>query len=703
MNTDRAAPALTDPITSLPRVTQAQASSFARMGVRAVAHLVDHLPHRYELVRAGSAIQDLAEGETASVTGELTAVRVARGFKGKGRIEAVLHDGESPLSLVFFNQMYLQNKLLPGMRITVQGKVSRKNHTLTMTNPKWSEARSEPADSTLDEDRLEPVYPATEDLPPHTVARIVRAGLPYVLPRIADHLSDEYRAERALPLLQDAYRYMHSPVDEDEPLKGTRRLAYDELLFFQLAIQLKRAEERATLKAPALRHDESVDERIRARIPFTLTASQDEVIRELVQDLTTDTPANRLIQGDVGSGKTVVALYAMLLAVVSEAQAAMLAPTEILAEQHHASLSRMLDGSSVTIGLITGSMPAQDRDAVLGQLAAGTIDIIVGTHALLTESVRFEKLAVAVVDEQHRFGVHQRAALRGKSGAPNTMPHTLVMTATPIPRTLAMTIFGDLEVSTIKHRPAGRTPVKAVHVLEEDAPRATQIVEERLSQDEQAFWVVPAIDRDPAGSSSLRSVQATVDHLRMRALPNRSIEALHGRMNRVERDRVMRKFRRGEIDVLVSTTVIEVGVDVPNATVIVIDHADRFGLAQLHQLRGRVGRGDKPGTCVLVATPSTEDGHARIEALVQSTDGFVLAEKDLEIRGPGEFLGLKQSGLPPFKVADLTRHIDLLNMARRDAKATLSSDPTLSTPEHALVRTRLLKRIGSDLTLSTIA
>lgn len=694
--------ALTDPVTVLPRVTQQHAAAFSRLGVRAVAHLADHLPHRYELVHAGRAIADLGDGETASVTGELTAVRAASGFRGKGRIEAVLHDGESPLNLTFFNQMYLQRKLFPGMRITVQGKVSTKNHSISMTNPKWSEAH-EDASADTGEDRVEPIYSATEDLPPHAVARIVRAGLPHILPYIEDHLTGAYREARALPSLQDAYKLIHEPADEDDPPVGMRRLAYDELLFFQLAIQLKRAEERATLTAPQLRHSDEIDARIRSRIPFTLTPSQSEVIAELVGDLTTSTPANRLIQGDVGSGKTVVALYAMLMAVVSDAQAAMLAPTEILAEQHYASLSRMLEGSHVRLALITGSMSQPDRDAVLAQLAAGTIDIIVGTHALLTESVQFEQLAVAVVDEQHRFGVHQRAALRGKSGSHTTMPHTLVMTATPIPRTLAMTLFGDLDVSTIRHRPKGRTPVRTTHLEESEARAATELVEQHLARGEQAFWVVPTIDRDTTGASQLRSVQATVDHLRTRALPNRSIEALHGKMNRVERDRVMRRFRRSEIDVLVSTTVIEVGVDVPNATAIVIDHADRFGLAQLHQLRGRVGRGEKPGACMLVATPTTEDGAARLEALVQTNDGFALAEKDLAIRGPGEFLGLKQSGLPPFRVADLTRHTELLNMARRDAKLILETDPNLRSEESSLLRSRLLKRVGSDLTLSTIA
>ncbi|MEO1130544.1 MAG: helicase-related protein, partial [Planctomycetota bacterium] len=384
-----------------------------------------------------------------------------------------------------------------------------------------------------------------------------------------------------------------------------------------------------------------------------------------------------------------------------EHQAALMAPTELLAEQHFASISRMLEGSNVRLALLTGTLSTQEREDVHAALADGDIDILVGTHALLTESVRFASLAVAVIDEQHRFGVHQRALLREKSGDAQSMPHTLVMTATPIPRTLALTVFGDLDVSILTGRPPGRSPVTTRAVEADRAGEVYEFIRSRLDAGEQAFIVVPAVDGD--SGAGLRDVQTTVDDLLAGPLAGKSVAGIHGRLKRDTREHIMERFRSGLIDVLVATTVIEVGVDVPNATVMVIEHADRFGLAQLHQLRGRVGRGDRPALCVCIMREPTDDGRARVDAVVQSSDGFKLAEKDLELRGPGELIGARQAGLAPFRLASFPRDMDLLLMARRDATAWIDASPMLTSDDERLLKTRLLKAFGESLGLADIA
>ncbi len=559
------------------------------------------------------------------------------------------------------------------------------------------------------------------------------------LPLIADHLDARYRAERGLLELAEAYRLIHRPSDDEQAAAARRRLAYDELLMLQLAVQMKRAERIAGTQSPALALTPKIDKAIRARFPFALTPAQDRVVREIASDLQKPTPANRLIQGDVGSGKTVVALYAMLMSVAGKHQAALMAPTELLAEQHMIGISRMLAGSSVRIALLTGSLAARERTSLLARIAKGDVDLIIGTHALLTETVRFHSLAAIIIDEQHRFGVHQRAALRSKgddASARPLSPHTLVMTATPIPRTLALTLFGDLDVSTIDELPPGRKKIATRVVSPASRHDVYAYLAKRIDQGDQAYVVVPAIDSDAeegieglrvgigegtGGSrdhgiegteadsnaiaplqTSLRSVAQVASDLARGPLKGKRIGQVHGRLKREDRERVMDAFRRGEIDCLVATTVIEVGVDVPNANVIVIEDAERFGLAQLHQLRGRVGRAGKSSVCILIGAPITEGAEARLSAIARMTDGFKLAERDFELRGFGDVIGLRQSGLPPFKVVDLSKDLDLLTLAKRDAEATVGTSPTLSAPAHALLRRRVLRAHGKWIGLADV-
>lgn len=686
-------------IEEAPGVTPRRAALLRSLGVATIADLVRYLPMRHEEQRAEREVASLAPGVVGSARGEVTATRPV--LRGKRRFEAVLTDDTERLDLVWFNQVFLRDKIRPGMRIRVQGKPQRRGPGLQMVNPTWEAlplADDEPA---AREGRLAPVYPTTEGLGSREIERVISETLPQALAQIEDHLPEAYRAKRTLPLLADAYRMAHAPEHWAEAKAGVRRLAYDELLLMQLGLRMRRAQREATLRAPALRWSEAIDRRIRARLPFALTKGQDTALGEIIGDLKGDRPTNRLVQGDVGSGKTVVALYAMLMAAASGKQAALMAPTALLAEQHFGSIGALLAGSRVRLALLTGAAGSVERAVTLGAIASGEVDIVVGTHALLTESVRFASLAVAVIDEQHRFGVHQRAALREKADEAGSAPHMLVMTATPIPRTLALTVFGDLDVSVIRGLPPGRKPVATRVVTPDRAGEVYAYMRERIARGEQAYVVTPTVEGESAHGAA--GVREMLERLERGALSGLRLAALHGRMRRDARERVMERFRAGAIDALIATTIIEVGVDVPNASVMVVEGAERFGLAQLHQLRGRVGRGATKAVCALIASPTTDDARARLDAIRASNDGFALAERDLEIRGPGEAIGERQSGAAPFRAAEFPRDTDLLLMARRDAQEWVNRSPSLAGAGETTLRARVLRAHGRSLGLAGIA
>jgi ATP-dependent DNA helicase RecG len=692
-------------ITDVPGVGPRRADAFLRLGIRCVADLILHLPLRYEHELPEQTIAEATARATAArgaeiaiaVRGELASLRVVPARRR--RVEAVLQDDSGSLHLTWFNMPWLADRFHPGHVVRVSGRAKRFRDRLQLVNP-----RCEAIDPDQPPDRrpehYRPIYPASEGLASWRIERAVEAVLDEALGQLPDHLHAEYRDARALPTLAEAYRMMHRPADADEPVRGRRRLAFDELLLLQLGVMLKRRHRRQTLSAPALRHNDAIDAHIVTRFPFELTDGQRAVIDEIAHDLTDTTPMNRLLQGDVGAGKTVVALYGMLMAVASGHQAALMAPTELLAEQHADSISRMLTGARVSIETLTGSLTPAQRRATVERVESGEIDILIGTHALLTETVRFSSLALVVVDEQHRFGVHQRATLRSKSTDERAIPHTLVMTATPIPRTLSLTVFGDLDVSTIRGLPPGRQPVRTdVRALSE-ADEVYPAVARRLAGGEQAYVVVPVIDESDLGLKDVHSHLEWLEHGPLRGL---RLAAMHGRLNRPEREQVMDRFRTGAIDALVTTTVIEVGVDVPNASIMVVEHAERFGLAQLHQLRGRIGRSTRRSLCVLLAETSTREAEQRLAAIAATGDGFVIAEKDLQIRGPGELFGARQSGLAPFRVVELPRDLELLQLARRDARDWVAGNPTLSGERDALLKQRLLKAHGKALGLGDVA
>jgi len=685
---------------------------YQRLGIHTVGDLLKHLPMRYERhldegsIAQADAMVGAEDGSKSAgviaVRGEIATLRVQPG--PRPRVEATLEDETGRVRLVWFNAPWLKQKIHAGATGLVQGEVKRFRGYLEMVNPKWTPLDGAPERESFDA-RLRPIYPATEDLASSRIEKSIVAVLPGAIPLVQDPMPESLRSLRALAPLGDSYRRMHQPADEDDMRGARRRLAYDELFLLQLGVMLKRWQLRRSAVAKELPLRGAIDERIRKRLPFQLTPDQDRVCAEIAKDLAAGQPMNRLLQGDVGSGKTAVAAYAMLLAAAHGAQAALLAPTEILAEQHVASLSRMLEGSGVRIGLLTGTLKAKERARVVAAAAAGELDWIIGTHALLAEGVHFHDLALVVIDEQHRFGVAQRAVLREKSSREHVAraPHVLVMTATPIPRTLALTVFGDLDVSTIRMSPPGRSPVTTRWVTPQTSTEIYRWLDPQLIAGDRAFIVVPAIDsQNPDSDNALADVTTHLAWLQSGPLHGRRLGAMHGRLSAEERVHVMERFRSGELDAIVATTVIEVGVDVPQATVIVIEHAERFGLAQLHQLRGRVGRGAKPGTCILIGEPATDEALKRLEALVGTSDGFRIAELDLEIRGPGELVGARQSGLPPFRVADLVRDLDLLRDARRDAAELVQQDPLLEKPQHALLKRKLLHSYGEALGLADV-
>ena len=695
---------LTTLVDDLPGIGAGQGDAFRQLGIRCLADLILHLPSRYERSQQHACIADLdalvgdntETPDLAAVVGEIASVRP--GFGRKGKVEAILEDDSGQLQMVFFNQPWISKRLQPGRRIRASGRPGRFSGRLQLVNPRFEPANEESLEETTD--RLLPVYPASESLPSSRIRQAIEANIIDAAKLLEDHLPDSYRDQRELLTLAEAYRMIHQPDGSEDVQRARHRLAFDELLLLQLGVMMKRHHRRDTLSAPALPFDEERHRRILARFPFSLTMAQQRVVSEIGQDLTLEIPMNRLLQGDVGSGKTVVALYAMLMAIADGRQAAMMAPTEILAEQHHSAIRDMLADSRVRIEVLTASCSTAHRRKIEAGLADGEIDIIIGTHALLSESIQFQDLAVVVIDEQHRFGVQQRALLRSRRDDEHQVPHQLVMTATPIPRTLSLTIFGDLEVSVIDERPPGRSPVITRFVRGEESRRVYQHLHDRVRDGQQGFVVVPVID---ASDHGLTDVHTHRDRLLASTLEGCSVEVMHGRLDAAARDNVMNRFRNREIDVLVSTTVIEVGIDIPNATTIIIEQADRFGLAQLHQLRGRVGRGDYQGLCVLISDPVTEDGLARLEAVAETEDGFRIAEKDLELRGPGELFGARQSGLAPFRVARLPDDLQWLLLARQDAAAWIEADPWLSEPSHALLRKRLLKAHGSALGLGDVA
>ncbi len=681
-------------IQDLEGVGTSRAKRFKALGVNTLRDLVEYFPRTYQFESSELPISRLVPEQVQTVRGTVIAVNFITG-RGKARFEATIDDGSEKLALVWFNAAYLRQRIHPGILIRVQGRVKYFRNIPQMSNPKWQVVDDETA--RIEEERFRPIYPATAGLSSDNIGMIVEGNLDEALATIEEWFEPALLAKRKVIGRRDAYRLIHRPANMGEAQRARRRLVYDELMLMQLGLGISKRLRDGRLTAPVLRIDKLLDERIRHRFPFAMTGAQEQATYEILNDLQGGRPMNRLLQGDVGSGKTAVALYAMLVAVANKMQSALLAPTEVLAEQHFLTLKNFLRDSSVVIELYTSRTKRQGRATIRKDLADGKVHLAVGTQALIQEDVDFANLGLVVVDEQHKLGVRQRATLKSKG----LSPHYLVMTATPIPRTLALSYFADFDVSVIDELPPGRQPIETRWIRPRDAGKAYEFVRKEIDAGRQAYVVVPQVEGDGL-DEDVKSVAKELKRLSDGPLRGLRLAPLHGQMSADDKQQAMALFRSREIDVLIATTVIEVGIDVPNATVMLIDSADRFGLSQLHQLRGRVGRGEHPSYCLLLSDAPTENAEARLKAMTRTTDGFEIAELDLQLRGPGQFFGTRQHGLPEFKMADLTQELALLQLAREDALGILERDPKLSAPAHRGLRIALLEEFGDTLPLAQV-
>lgn len=670
------------PLTELPGVGPATARRAEGIGLGCIGRLLEHIPSRYLSYDSARPVTGLADGEEATIRVVLDSIAVVptrrRGLK---IVRARVHDDSGSITAVWFNQAYLSGVLAPGDELMIRGQV--KTRPQRQVTVKAHEVLGSGTSAGLHTEGLVPVYPASEALPARKLREMVDAARPYV--RAAPELLPAWvRARVSLPTRADALMAMHFPRSAREPRAARRRLAFEELLVLQLGLMAVRRHEEVARRAMRLAPTGEVTSRLREALPFTLTAEQERVARQIARDIARDRPMRRLLQGEVGAGKTVVAALACAQAVEAGAQAAILVPTETLAEQHLRTLDALLAPAGIAPVLITGTVPRAERDRREMAVATGTAQVVVGTQALLVGGVRFHRLGLVIVDEQHRFGVEQRQALADRVGDDADAAHLLYMTATPIPRTLALTAYGDLRVSAIRGRPPGRQDIATRWVREDQRDEAYEEVRAELRRGRQAYVICPMVSEAESGTAARSAVEEAA---RLADGPFRDFRVglAHGAQRPDERRAAMAAFAAGDTDLLVATTVVEVGIDVPNATVMVIEDADRFGLAQLHQLRGRVGRGEHPGACLVFAEPSAEDGTRRLEALVQTNDGFRLADIDLDIRGEGSIMGLRQSGPTDLRFARLSRDRRSLAQARRIAKVALERDPRLEQPEHALL------------------
>jgi ATP-dependent DNA helicase RecG len=662
------------PVLSARFVDAARAQALNRIGVETVGDLLRHYPARYLDLSRVASLREVKPGTEVTVVGRVHEVKVKKPRPRLTITEVALVDGTGVLIGVWFNQPYIQQRFAPGERVAFAGKVEFDFGLKQIKNPFVEKLPGEPDDGTVG--RVLPVHRATEGLTTGWLRRLVGSALDDFAD-VPDHVPASLRAARGLVPLSAALRNVHFPASMAEARDAHHRLAYDELLLLQLYMAMRR--HALTREHAGFQHrlDGPALAALREAIPFELTGDQDTAIAEILDDLQSPRPMNRLLLGDVGTGKTLVAAHALASVADSGSQAAMMAPTEVLAQQYASALGPLLDEAGISWALLTGSNPAAERRGLLQRVGDGSLTVLFGTHALLEESVNFKHLTLAVVDEQHRFGVNQRLGLRGKGASADL----LVMTATPIPRSLALTLYGDLDTSYLRERPRSRPPVKTTVVSQRMRDRSYEHVRAAVQAGRQAYVVCPLVDESEAAEA--RAATREFERLRTTVFPDLRVGLLTGRMKPAEKNAVMRQFRAGEIDVLVATTVIEVGVDVPNATVMIVENADRFGLAQLHQLRGRVGRGEAPGEVYLFADSKSAEGKARMEAIASTSDGFELAEYDLRLRGEGHILGDRQHGLPALRLASVLTDVELIALARDDARTLVDADPHLSAPENA--------------------
>ena len=689
-----------------------RAADLQRAGLSTVEDLLYRFPTRYEDRGHFQTIASLKPGVAASVAGEILSSGLRPTRRPRFKIfEMLVRDRTGSLRAIWFNQPFLKDVFKPHQRVILFGKLDLTSHGLQMTTPDYeiseehegdegNEGANEGADGheTIHTGRIVPIYEKTGQLTAKMQRSLVYQalhGLPPLNDDLPDPLPPAVRERQQLIGRREALEQAHFPeasasIESLNAFRSPahRRLIFEEFFLFQLGLILRKRKAEAEQKPRAVRITDEIREAVRRVLPFRLTGDQKKVIAEIVADLQRMSPMNRLLQGDVGSGKTIVALMAAIVAMENGFQVAFMAPTEILAEQHYITIRKLLESSRFRMALLTGSTPARQRREAQAELSSGSLHLVVGTHALVQDPIAFRELGLVIIDEQHRFGVMQRALLRSKG----LHPDVLVMTATPIPRTLALTTYGDLDVSVMREMPPGRHPIKTIAKPESRRDEIYDFVRQQIDAGRQVYVIYPLVEESE--KVDLKAATEMADHLAQDVFQAYRVALLHGRMKPDEKERVMAAFARGDVNLLVSTTVVEVGVDVANASVMLVEHAERFGLSQLHQLRGRVGRGPHSSYCILLyQSPLTDQGRDRLKALTETTDGFVIAERDLEQRGPGDFFGTRQSGMPTLRVGDLLRDHQLMEEARREAIAALD-DVKESETLTALVRSSWEQRFG---------
>jgi ATP-dependent DNA helicase RecG len=683
-----ASPDLNAPISELKGISTSLATKFGKLGVKTIRDMLYFFPRRHIDYSQRKHISELEIDKEQTIVARVWEAATKSTTKGMALTEAIIGDETGNIRVVWFNQPYLTKRLRTNSRLAISGRVSLWNGHKVFQSPEYEFLESE---ESIHTGRLIPVYPLTEGLHPRQMRRLMKQTVDRYAPQLVDFLPQEVKQRAGLVSLSQAIAQAHYPDNEQSKNKARRRLAFDELFLIQLGALLRRKEWQE--RQGYIITDSGVLDSFLPSLPFELTSAQKRALGEILADLSQPRPMCRLLQGEVGSGKTVVATAAILLTAASGYQATLMAPTEILAEQHFDTICQLLgeqDGNGplrsfpsqpphpLTVGLLSGGLKGKDKQGIQQDISLGKVNVVIGTHALIQKGVEFDRLGLVVVDEQHRFGVMQRAALRGKGSS----PHVLVMSATPIPRSLALTIYGDLDLSVIDELPPGRQEVKTRWLSPEEEQSAYEFVRQQVRAGRQAFIICPLIEE----SEAIETKAAITEYQRLsqQIFPDFRLGLLHGRMSTSEKDKVMQQFRSGEFHILVSTPVVEVGIDVPNATVMVVEGADRFGLAQLHQFRGRVRRSQHQSYCLLLAETPSVEAKKRLIAIERTQDGFDLAEEDLRLRGPGEFFGTRQSGFPDLKMAKLS-DIELLEQAREESADLLESDPKLEREEHRLL------------------
>lgn len=680
---------LDTPVTYLKGVGPARAEALRRLGIVTAGDLLFHVPHRYEDATTVTPIRTLEPGMHGTVIGTVISKGVIPTRKGLRIFQAVLRDESGMIEVSWPGQPFLDRTIDKGDVLLVTGNV-RFFHGRQLQPREFINLGDE--NGATAQGRVLAVYPATEGLSFKQIRGIFDAHLGALLPLVTEYLPPEILRAAGVPGIGDALRMVHRPRSIADAMAGRSRLAFEELFFVQMLHQRAKDLAREHRRGIQFENKRELTSRLRECLPFQLTGAQTRSIREIFADMCSDRRMQRLLQGDVGSGKTIVALFAALLAIENGYQAAIMAPTELLAEQHAVTIARLLTPLGIEPILLTGSLPARRRKEIASRLAGSDPALVIGTHALVQDATVFGNLGFAAIDEQHRFGVEQRKALGAKGEAPDV----LLMSATPIPRSLALTLYGDLDLSMLDERPPGRRPITTGLRRESARARVLQFVDRQLEQGRQAYVVYPVIEESE--KTDLKAATTMYETLGAGPFASRRLALLHGRIPSDERDDVMRRFRDGQIDLLVATTVIEVGIDVPNATVMLIEHPERFGLSQLHQLRGRVGRGAAESYCILLGDVSPE-AFERLQVFARTEDGFEIAREDLRIRGMGDLFGERQSGVPTFRIADPLRDEALNDQARQAAASLLARDPSLDKPEHAELRRVLGARYAKSLEL----